>query len=72
MHPSNIMREASSTRGFVTLDPERRGVLVTQKRGGQTGKTVNAAGPPALSSLRPHDAVMRFEHPDSIKRACRS
>ena len=67
MHPSNLTREASSTRGFVTLDPERQGVLVTQRRKGQAaGKVANVKGPLALSGVRPQNAVMRFEHPDPI------
>lgn len=68
MHPSNLTREASSTRGFVTLDPERQGVLVTQRRKAQVaGKLANVQGPLALQGLRPQDAASRFDHPDAIK-----
>lgn len=67
MHPSHLLREASSTRGFVTLDPERQGVLVTQRRKGQTAdKAANAKAPLALQGLRQADGG-RFEHPDPIK-----
>lgn len=68
MHPFSTPREASSTRGFVTLDPERQGVLVTQRRRAQAaGKAATVKSPLALQGLRPQDAVSRFDHPDPIK-----
>jgi hypothetical protein len=68
MHPSNLTREASSTRGFVTLDPERQGVLVTQRRKTPAaGKMANVKGPFASQGLRQPDAASRFDHPDPIR-----
>ena len=63
MHPSNLMREAGSTRGFVTLDPERQGVTVVQRRKGQPAGTARAAFEAALSQM--HD--QRFAQRDPIK-----
>lgn len=73
MHQSNLMREAESTRGFVTLDPERQGVLVAQRRKGQAaGKAANANGSLAFQGLWQQDAMTRFAHPDAIKPTRRS
>ena len=72
MHPSNLMKEACSTRGFVTLDPERQGVLVTQRRRKSASEAVNAKSPLAFQILHPQDAASRFDHPDPIRSTTRS
>jgi hypothetical protein len=67
MHTISTVREASSTRGFVTLDPERQGVLVTQRRRKSASEAVNAQRPRALQTLHQQDAASRFDHQDPIK-----
>jgi hypothetical protein len=71
MHPSHLMQEASSTRGFVTLDPERQGVLVTQRRRKSASEAPSAQRPLALQTLH-REAPSLFDHPDPIDPAPRS